>query len=150
MRNQTPSLLAQAKDQANQEHNRRIAELTALAPALEKLDAYVPQLEAQGLRFYTHNLSLRREALAEGARTHRRVVRLHTDGYSLADKAASTAKWFKALNGLGFATVSTEPGLYPTALLRKGALLLRIDAHESWLDSTPSQPKPAEPAGAAA
>ncbi len=129
----TPSLLAQAKNQAHEEHNRRMADLKALAPLLEKLDAYVPQLEAQGLRFYSSNMGLRNERLDPNARRVYKAVRLFTEGFTLAQRAANTAKWFKALTELGFKPVSVEDGHFPTVLLRNASLLVRVCAHADWL-----------------
>jgi hypothetical protein len=138
-----PSLLAQARNQANEEHNRRMAELKTLAPLLEKLDAYVPQLEAQGLRFYTHNMGLRSARMETDARRVYKVLRLHTEGYTLAQKAETTAKWFKALTALGLKPVKAEEGVFPTVTLRNGTLLVCVDAHADWLPEVQQALQPA-------
>lgn len=120
-----PSLLAEAQARATEAFNRRQAELKELAPLLARLDELRPALADQGCTLYTDNISLHTERLAGGYSGPRsKVLRLSTTSWF--DKA-KPHRFIAALQGLGLKIVSTTPGPYGSALLRKGPLLLRVD-----------------------
>jgi len=119
------SLQAEAQARATEAFNRRTAELKELAPLLAKLDELRPALEERGCTLYTDTITLERESLSGGYGDPRhKVLRLQTSGWF--DKA-KPRRFITALQDLGFKTLSTKPGPYGSALLRKGTLLLRVD-----------------------
>lgn len=121
----TPSLQEEAQARATEAFNRRTAELKELAPLLARLDELRPALADQGCTLYTDNISLHTERLLGGFSGPRsKVLRLMTNSWY--DKA-KPHRFIEALQGLGLKIVSTTPGPYGSALLRKGPLLLRVD-----------------------
>lgn len=128
-------LQAQAEEAANAEHNRRMAEIKALAPLLAQLDPHMPGLRALGLDINPDAMVLRHEHVG-----HRRlrVLRVQTGG--LFSDAKRICTWLEALHALGFAEVSRDACAYPTALLRRGHLLLRVDALRQPPAATAAQP----------
>ncbi len=123
------SLQAQAEEQANTDHRRRLAELQAMGPLFAKLDAFVPALAAQGLTIYPN--SCRLSHLHTGGR-RTKVLRLR-NGSLFDDRVPG--RWLAALAGLGFVEVSRTKGPYPVALLRHGHLLLEVDAPVALADT---------------
>lgn len=119
------SLQAEAQARATETFKRRTAELKELAPLLARLDELRPALEERGCTLYTDNITLERESMSGGYGTPRhKVLRLQTSGW--CDKT-KPRRFITALQDLGFKTLSTRPGPYGSALLRKGSLLLRVD-----------------------
>jgi hypothetical protein len=122
-------LLARAAAHAVEDYQRREAELRELGPALAHLDEFVPALAARGLEIGISDYSLKLEHYyPSGSILGRKlkVVRLHTRGIVTSD--ARVAKWITALEELGFKEIERSTGSYPTVLLRKGPLLVRVDA----------------------
>jgi hypothetical protein len=116
-------LQAQLEDAANGDHNRRMAEIQAMAPLLALLDPHMPGLRALGLDLSPDNLGLAHEHIG-GRRL--KVLRAQTGG--LFNDIRRTCEWLEALRALGFAEISrTDSAHYPTALLRRGHLLVRVD-----------------------
>lgn len=117
-------LQAQAEEAANGNNNRRMAELQALAPLLALLDPFMPGLRALGLDLEPTDLWLAHEQIG-----HRRwrVLRARTSGVFMSD-IKRICDWMEALKALGFTEISRADGAYPTALLRRGAMLIRVDA----------------------
>lgn len=122
------TLRAQAEELANQTHSRRLAELQAMDPLLQHLEALCPQLQAAGVQLYAENLSLMHLTVA-GVR--RKVLRVPS--YFSSGPNSQMALWVKALLAHGFAPVRCdEPGRpYPTAVLRRGPLLVCVDVTEA-------------------
>lgn len=120
-----PSLHEEAQARATEAFNRRMAELAALAPLLAQLQELRPALEERGCTLYTDTITLERESLSGGYSMPRhKVLRLQTSGW--CDKS-KPRRFLTALQDLGLKVVSTRPAPYGSALLRKGALLLRVD-----------------------
>lgn len=133
-------LQAQAEDAANADHNRRMAELQRLAPLLALLDPHMAGLRALGLDLSPDNLGLQHEHIG-GRRM--RVLRAQTGG--LFNDIKRMCDWLEALKALGFAEVSrTDSQHYPTALLRRGTLLLRVDVLRKPLAASIHPPTPAQ------
>lgn len=120
------SLKAEAQARAVETYNRRVAELEALAPLLAHLEELRPALQADhGCTIYPDNITLSRESLSGGYGDPRhKVLRLQTSGWF--DKT-KPLRFITALQALGLKIVSTTPGPYGSALLRKGPLLMRVD-----------------------
>lgn len=119
-----PSLLAEAVAHQCQIHSRRLAELQALEPLLAHLDALRPELTARKLTIYPDCLGLRKESLGVGGPYHK-VLRLQVD--AMFDKTRPV-RWLAAFQELGLRVVDFDKaGVYPTALLRKGPLLIRME-----------------------
>ena len=134
-------LQAAAEAHANEVHTRRLAELQAMAPLLAKLDALCPALEARGLYVTPDNLSLYRETVCgANARVRHRVLRLQTGLFSTSE---TTQRWLTALLDMGFETLSATSGVYPTALLRKGTLLIRLDVPPAYAQQLAAAEVPA-------
>lgn len=124
-----PSLKAEAETQANEIHSRRLAELDALAPLLAHLDALRPELTARKLPIYPDSLSLRRERLTGGyGGPQTKVLRISTDAFF---DHSRPSRWLAALLELGLRVLDFDhDGSYPTVLLRRGPLVLRVDLSE--------------------
>lgn len=122
-------LQAAAEAHANEVHSRRLAELQAMAPLLAKLDCLCPVLAVHGLEVTPDNLSLYREAVCGNPRVRHRVLRLYTGIFPSAD---TTQRWLTALLAVGFEALSASPGVCPTALMRFGSLLIRIDVPQAY------------------
>lgn len=123
-RTKTPQgLQAQAEEQANQDHSRRLAELQALAPLLARLDAFAPALAQAGLKLYPRSITLYTSTV--GGRRSVKQLRIDTGG--LFDSAAPQ-RWLDALVAAGFREVQRD-GLDfgGSALLKHGHLLVRVD-----------------------
>ena len=119
------SLQAQAEERAHQDHTRRLAEIKAMAPLLDKLDAFVPALKERGLDIYPTGLQLHTEH-RDGKQ--RRVLRIDTCGIIDHRKPA---RWLEVLLALGFTEVSRTSGAYPQAVLRNGHLWVKVDVPET-------------------
>ena len=134
------SLQAAAEAHANEVHARRLAELQAMAPLLAKLDCLRPVLAVHGLEVTPDNLSLYREAVCGNPRVRHRVLRLYTGIFPSAD---TTQRWLTALLAVGFEALSASPGVCPTALMRFGSLLIRIDVPPAYAQQLAAAEVPA-------
>jgi hypothetical protein len=115
---------------ADYEHQRRRAEVKAMAKKLELLDPFLPALFERGLKFSYRNI---------GTQDKGKTLRIECEAFSLRDD-----KLYAALIELGFHEVdrsSYSPRSdYEQVTLKHGrALLLKIDVTK----------KPAAPEGAA-
>lgn len=119
-------LRAAAAQRAQERLDTRLAELRELAPLLSLLDREAQALETLGLTLEPETINLARERVGSSP-TLRAVLRLYTGG-TLEDPAKARA-WIDALAGLGFSFVSQDdrPLRFPSVLLRKGLLLVRVD-----------------------
>lgn len=119
----TPGLRVQAEAAAASTYKHRTAELEALAPLLLQLDQFMPGLRALGLDLAPRELRLVHEYVGN---CKRRVLRADTCGVFHDSKRICS--WLEALRALDFTEVSRShcPHL-PTALMRRGTLLLRVD-----------------------
>jgi hypothetical protein len=138
MRTRQPTtLLARAEQLAIEQHQRRMAELRDLAPLLARLEELLPALAQRGLEVGVSDYSLKLDSHQPTGFMGKRlkVIRLHTRGLLAND--ARVMKWLDAFRELGFTEVERSNGVYPSALLRKGHLLVRVDVPES--------PKPPAP-----
>lgn len=140
-------LLAAAVADAATTYRLRMDELDELRPLLERLQPDIDAAAKTGLTLYPSNVSMSRELVGEAARRHR-VVRLQTGG--LFSEVMQANRWLAVLRERGFVEVSRRDPTtrYGTALLRKGALLVRVDAPAPM--QTPARPTPAAPAEATA
>lgn len=137
------SLQAEAQARATEAFNRRTAELKELAPLLARLDELRPALEERGCTLYTDTITLEREHLSGSYHDPRhKVLRLQTSGWY--DKA-KPRRFITALQDLGFKTLSTKPGPYGSALLRKGPLLMRVDLADPDCEALPATQAPPAP-----
>jgi hypothetical protein len=116
-----PSLQAQAEDRANQDHNRRMAEIKAMAPLLARLDAFVPALHDRGLEVYVSNLQLHTEYMND-----RRVKVLRIDTCGMLD-SRRPARYLETLLAAGFVEEHRSEGVMPQAILRHGHLRVKVD-----------------------
>lgn len=139
------TLKAEAQARAVETYNRRVAELDALAPLLTKLEELRPALAERGCTLYTDNITLERESLVGGyGEPRHKVLRLITDSW--CDKA-TPRRFMAALIDLGLHVVSTRPGPYGSALLRKGPLLIRVNLADTDTNSIAVPgPAPRQPA----
>jgi hypothetical protein len=128
--NPPTSLHARAVAWADEEHARRLAELRELAPLMDRLDELAPALKARGieLHLYVSDWSIKLDHYQPTGYFGKRlkVLRLNTRGLLSSDERPR--KWLQALTELGFTEIERSGSVYPTALLRKGHLLLRVDA----------------------
>jgi hypothetical protein len=138
----TPTTLqAQAEQHANEAHSRRLAELRELAPLLARLDELVPALAERRLNVYPENLSLQRLRTGDLLGPRHKVLRI-TGAFSLY--RSERPAWYEAFRALGFRVVKHDAAstTYPTAVLRKGPLLVCVDLTrseaEQLLASTPA------------
>jgi hypothetical protein len=118
-RQQPATLQAQAEEQANQAHARRLAEIKALAPLLASLETLLPALTTRGLQVYPSQLSLEKERDAAGRQQSQ--LRLRTDAMFSGERPA---KWLDALAALGFTEVSRSTYC---VTVRRGRLVLVVD-----------------------
>jgi hypothetical protein len=118
-RPQPATLQAQAEDQADREHTRRLAELQTLAPLLAGLQVFLPALADKGLRVYPSQLHLQRERDSAGRLQNQ--LRLRTDATFSGN---ATTRWLDALLGLGFVQLSQGPF---SITLKRGRLVLVVD-----------------------
>lgn len=118
-------LLAQAQERADEEHSRRLAELRELAPLLQKLDELQPQLAQHGLAIHPGDIHLGWYHLNGSYGQRRKLVRLYSISFS---RDAYAQRWLDALAELGFRELRRSGGVYPTAVLQRGHLLLEVDA----------------------
>lgn len=128
------SLQAQAETEAHSEHSRRLAELTALTPLLQQLDALRPALAERGLTVYPSSITLSYEYLSPAgyAGPRSKVLRLATD---IIFNRGSPSRWLAALRELGLRVVKADVSHFGSALLRKGSLLIRIGVSEADADA---------------
>lgn len=119
------SLQAEAIRRARRRYLERLAELRELTAPLAQLDQDLAALAELGLTVEPEALSLARERVGSGG-SLRAVVRFFTGGHFCCPVQAQ--RWIDALAGLGFAYVSQDDRApFPTVLLRKGMLHVRID-----------------------
>lgn len=119
------SLQAEATRAARRRCLLRLAELRELTAPLAQLDQDLPALAELGLAIEPEALTLARERVGSGE-TLRPVVRLFTGGPFCCPVQAQ--RWIDALASLGFAYVAQDDRApFPTVLLRKGLLHVRID-----------------------
>lgn len=133
-----PSLLAQAEQQANDAHTRRLAELHQLAPLLDRLQPLIPALEAAELHVHPGDVSLERHYPDGRNGRALRCLRIRTR--LLTGSPTHSQRWIDTLLSMGFREVHRDAAAYyPRAVLQRGHLLLMVDA-----------PEPAQVAAAAA
>lgn len=119
------SLQAEATRRARTLYLQRLAELRELAAPLALLDQDTPALAGLGLQLDPGAICLARERVGSGGAL-RAVVRLYTGGHFACPKQAQ--HWLDALAGLSYAYVAQDDRPpFPTVLLRKGLLHVRID-----------------------
>ena len=119
------SLQAEATRSARRRYLERVAELRELTAPLSQLDQDHAALAELGLAIEPEAVGLARERVGSSD-TLRPVVRLFTGGHFCCPLQAQ--HWLDALAGLGFTYVSQDDrGPFPTVLLRKGLLHVRID-----------------------
>lgn len=118
------TLLAQAEAQANEDHNRRLAELRELQPLLQRMDELRPALSALGLTLHPSDLQLSSYFVNGDYTKRRKVLRLHSRSF-LGDQQPQ--RWVSALAELGFREIKRSGSVYPTAVMQRGHLLLEID-----------------------
>lgn len=134
---QPASLRAAAARRARGRLDARLIELRTLASPLAMLDQEVPALAELGLAVDPDALGACRERVGSGD-TLRSVLRLYTGG--AFQDATLTQRWIDALVGLGFAYVSQDDAkTFPSVLLRKGLLHIRIDLPREQAAQTPAQ-----------
>ena len=125
----TPSLQAQAEQQANDAHTRRLAELHQLAPLFDRLQPLLPALEAAELHIHPADVSLERHYPDGRAGRALRCLRIRTR--LLAGSATHPQRWIDTLLTLGFREIHRDSAqYYPRAVLQRGHLLLMVDAPE--------------------
>lgn len=137
------TLQAEAEQHANDRHTARLAELHELAPLLAQLDTLRQPLAAAGLTLYPDALSLTRVRRDPGNWNSPRLKVLRIGGCFSVHSSQRPA-WHTALVDLGFRTLSHNAGsVYPTAIMRKGTLLLEVDlsAAESAALAAAAQPQ---------
>lgn len=136
------SLQAEAIRAARRRYLQRLAELRELTAPLAQLDADLPALADLGLALEPEALTLARERVGSGD-TLRAVVRVFTGGPFCCPVQAQ--RWIDALAGLGYGYVTQDDRApFPTVLLRKGLLHVRIDLPRT------QAPAPAAPERSAA
>lgn len=144
------TLLAQATQDADETHRRRIAELKTLAPLLAHLDKLVPALAERGLNVHQGLIRglyrWREPGNSEWHRRTRNVLDLRTNGFWISDREQASTQWWQALIGLGFEVAErpTTSAFGGNAILRRGPLLLRVDA--PLVEHAEPEPAPAAPA----
>jgi hypothetical protein len=119
------TLYALLDQHADEQHSRRKAEIAALAPLLARVDEIQPTLAQYGLTIYADQVSLQRVTLDRDWSSPRyKVLRLQTGALF---HHQHRGRWLDALRAAGLRVQSISTGTYPTAIMRKGSLLVCID-----------------------
>jgi len=131
----TAPLTAQAEAHAIAQHRHRLAEIAALAPLLDQLDAFVPKLAAVGLVVWPDNLRLHHGHVGTARRF--RALRLNTRGLC----GESAPRWLRALLTAGFSEVTRTAGDFGLVELNHGTLRLIVDAPRDPVEAAASAAK---------
>ena len=127
------TLLNAAIKKAERAHAERLHELEDLQPLLAQLEQFLPLLESQGLHVSPDMLAARQERLRRdvNAPVHT-VLRLRTRGllggqFGGEEKALDWWRTFTRSLDFSCINVDAQGSVWPTALLRRGKLLMRVD-----------------------
>lgn len=118
-------LAIEMRHHADEIYTRRLAEIKAIEPLLARLDEILPALEERGLKVYADSLGL--WGWYDDACRRRHALRITYPMSS--DNQAGAQRWFDALTEIGFKVIkrSDSDSVYPTAVLKRGHLLVNIN-----------------------